>query len=229
MTIAQARRLQALSRWHRRIALVIMAWLLFLALSGFLLNHANDWGLDREPLAGPLQGWLYGIEHDAADYCGDYPAVGQDCRGIFAALEIPDGRLLLAGHALFLLDASGQLLEQLPVGQAGLDGLEAGLVRDAVVYLRGAGKTVRSDPGLLDFLVLGGPEAALLDQADWRYATGTDAISWERFLLDLHAARFLGPFTKTFNDIVALMVLLLAASGFWMHRIKSRSNGSGMS
>ena len=54
MTIDQARRLQIIARWHRRIALLVMAWLGFLALTGLFINHASGWGLDRARLAAPL-------------------------------------------------------------------------------------------------------------------------------------------------------------------------------
>jgi uncharacterized iron-regulated membrane protein len=47
-------------------------------------------------------------------------------------------------------------------------------------------------------------------------------ITWERFFLDLHAARFLGSFSRVFNDLMAGLILLLALSGFWLHRMKGR-------
>jgi hypothetical protein len=62
MTIDGFKRLQFLARWHRRIALLVCIWLVALAATGLLINHANDWGLDRSPLSASLQKLVYGFE-----------------------------------------------------------------------------------------------------------------------------------------------------------------------
>jgi len=226
MTINQARRLQFVTRWHRRLAILVMAWLALLAASGILVNHAHDWGLDRKALADPLQRWLYGIEGSAESYCKTFPETGTECGQIFASLSLQSGNLLLSEHSLFLLDENGGLLEKISVASAGLARLEAGFSKGALVYLRGPEKTVQTDPDLLGFQALSELESGVLAGADWekrqQQATG---ISWERFLLDLHAARFLGPLAKPFNDLAAGLILLLAASGAWLYRLRRRTNG----
>jgi uncharacterized iron-regulated membrane protein len=227
MTVNQARRLQTISRWHRRIAVVVMAWLALLAGSGILVNHAHDWGLDSKPLAAPLQHWIYGIEGDGADYCGTFPFAGSECSGIFATLDLPEGQLLLGEHSLFLLDSAGHLLEKISVRQTGLHALEGGLVQGEAVYLRGAATTVLTGPDLFEFRALETYETEELAGADWRQSIGgIESLTWERFVLDLHAARFLGPFSKAFNDIMAGLILLLAVSGGWIYRLKKRTNGN---
>lgn len=226
MTIDQARRLQFITRWHRRLAIFVMAWLVLLAVSGILVNHAHDWGLDRKALAPPLQRWLYGIEGSAETYCKIFPETGAECSEIFARLPLQSSSLLLSEHSLYLLDESGGLLEKMPVASAGLVRLEAGLSQGKFVYLQGPGKTVRTDPDLLDFQTLSELESGALAGTDWKKRQQqVAAISWERFLLDLHAARFLGPLAKSFNDLAAGLILLLAASGAWLYRLRRRTNG----
>ena len=228
MTISQARRLKLVSRWHRRIALLVVAWLAFLAGSGVLVNHAHDWGLDRKPLNPALQRWVYGIETNGIDYCRVIPDAIGECGGVFAGLELPRGRLLLGKHSLFLLDQSGRLVEKLSISQAGLDTLEGGLADGESVYLRGAGATVQTGPDLLEFRILEAHETNELADAAWLSRGGAvDSITWERLFLDLHAARFLGPLSKAFNDLAAALILLLAVTGAWVHRLKSRVNGNG--
>lgn len=225
MTINQARRLQFVTRWHRRLAILVMAWLALLAASGILVNHAHDWGLDRKVLADPLQRWLYGIEGSNQSYCTTFPETGAACSDIFASLPLQSGILLLGEHSLFLLDESGGLLEKIPVASAGLTRLEAGYSQGTFVYLKGSEKTVRSDPDLLGFQALGESESEAMAGVDWKNRQHQlSAISWERFLLDLHAARFLGPLSKLFNDLAAGLILLLAASGAWLYRLRRRTN-----
>lgn len=223
MTISQARRMQLMARWHRRLAVFIMLWLAVLAVSGILVNHAHDWGLDRKPLPRSLQSSLYGIEHSRAGDCDGIPETGVNCEEVFAILELPTGRLLLAEHSLFLLDADGRLLEKLPLASTGLASLEAGYAREGNIYLRDGSTTVRTGPELLDFQVLDERESAALADVAWRQrGEQTGSISWERFLLDLHAARFLGPFAKAFNDLAAGVILLLLLSGTWLYWLKRR-------
>lgn len=226
MTIDQARRLQTMTRWHRRLAVFIMAWLVLLAGTGILVNHASDWGLDRKPLPGVIQYGVYGIEAANTDYCRAFPAAGSECGNLFADLELPEGRLLLGEHSMFLFDASGQLVEKVSAAQAGLEALEAGAVRGAAVYLRGGSDTVLTDPNLFDFRVVDSSAVPPTDSGDWQEKGDVPAtISWERLLLDLHAARFLGSYAKAFNDLAAGSILLLALSGGLLYRARRKVNG----
>ncbi|NNK34253.1 MAG: hypothetical protein HKP02_14065 [Xanthomonadales bacterium] len=230
MTVDQAKRRKAAARWHRRIALFVAAWLAALALSGVLVNHAHDLGLDRKPLATPLQRWVYGIESEGEDFCETAPITGAECGHVFGRLALPAGELLLAAGGLFLLDGSGQLIERLAASQLGLVSLQAAYREADRFYFRDAERTVVSDPDLLNPAVLSAGEAAALDSRDWLVRDDSaTAITWERLLLDLHAARFLGPFAKAFNDLVALLIIVLAVSGYRLHRLKRNGNGQGPS
>ena len=227
MTVGQAQKLRAVARWHRRIAVLVAAWLVFLALTGLSVNHANDWGLDSRPLPAFLQQGIYGVAGGGPDYCAAYPETGAECAGLFAVLDLPDGALLLHEHSLYLLDASGGMVERLPISQAGLDVLQAGFADGDAVWLRGGGRGVQTSPELLAFNVQDEAQARGLEGADWMERNPqVGHMSWERLLLDLHAARFLGPFSKAFNDVAAVLILLLGVSGGWLHRLKRKANGA---
>ena len=218
MTVEQVKWLRFVARWHRRLALFVMLWLAALAVTGLLVNHANDWALDSAPLYPPVQRLVYGTVSAGENFCDGFPAAGADCRAIFARLEIAGGAVLLATHSLILVDDAGEPVERLPVGQAGLDTLKAAFASGDALYLSDGTQTVVTGPDLLDFTAV---DTDRLDGAEWiRPGASVDEITWERFLLDLHAARFLGPLAKAFNDLMAITILLLAVSGFWMHRIK---------
>ena len=103
MTADQAKRMRFMARWHRRVAVFVMAWLAVLAATGIVINHAGDWGLDREPLAQPLQRWVYGIQGGHENFCATAPATGNECSAVFARLELPDGELLLAASSRYRL------------------------------------------------------------------------------------------------------------------------------
>jgi hypothetical protein len=228
MTIDKARRRQAVARWHRGFAVFISLWLMVLALSGVLVNHAHDWGLDRRPLTASLQRLVYGFETDGEDFCSTVVGPGMDCVEVFARLPLPMGELLLGEDSLFLLDHSGQLVEKLASGHLGLGDLQAGFRDGSRVYLRDAQQTVLTDAELMNQVVLDSQAVEALNDRDWQVrGETTEAITWERFLLDMHAARFLGPLAKVFNDLMAGLILILAVSGSWLYRLKRKANGNG--
>lgn len=223
MTFDEARRRKALARWHRRLALLVGLWLVLLALSGILINHAHDWGLDRSALPRSILSLAYGIETDAPDYCLAAEAIGPACADVFGHLGLPTGQLLLAATQAFVLDSQGQVIETLAAGHLGLSGLEGGLRQGDQLYLSDGPRIVRTDPDLLDFEVLDPAAAEALRGAPWqRRDPSADSVTWERLLLDLHAARFLGPAARWFNDLMAGLILVLAASGAWLYRAKRR-------
>jgi hypothetical protein len=227
VTVDQAKRRRWLARWHRRLALFVFLWLGILAASGIMINHAHDWGLDRSPLPGPLQAWVYGVDNAGENYCQSVPALGADCAAVFAKLMLTEGSLFLAEHSVFLMDPDGQLVEKLPVAQLGLVALQAVYRAQDRIYLRGPEHTVLTDTGLMSSERLTPSEAGQLPDQDWILRRpSADPISWERLFLDLHAARFLGPLAKGFNDLVGALILLLVISGFWLHRQKPRGDGS---
>lgn len=224
MTINQARRLQWMARWHRRIAVAVMLWLAWLAATGIFVNHAHDWGLDRKPLPAVLQHWVYGIEAGPGVACDGLDAPPGQCNRSFARLETPAGAALLTAHDIFLFDDSGALIEQLPVSQAGLSRLDAGKVAEGRVLLRGPEGTVAADRDWLEFTLAhdSGPDSA---PAWLTRQQGSESVTWERLVLDLHAARFLGSLAKGFTDLMAALILVLAVSGGWLYRVKKNTNG----
>jgi len=223
VTFDEARRRKTLARWHRRLALLVGLWLALLALSGMMINHAHDWGLDRGELPRPVLSLVYGIERGTPDYCSVTEAIGPACVDVFARVALPTGELLLAATQVFVLDTQGHVIETLAAGHLGLSGLQSGLSQGDELYLSDGSKTIRTDPDLLDVEVLDPATAEALKGAPWQHHdASTDSLTWERLLLDLHAARFLGPAARWFNDLMAGLILVLAASGGWLYRAKRR-------
>jgi uncharacterized iron-regulated membrane protein len=136
------------------------------------------------------------------------------------------GALLLSEVSIFLLDDSGQLVEKLGVNNLGLGRLQAGFREGSRIYLRDEQKIVFTDAELVGREVLDSKAVEALNNRNWQIRSeATETITWERFLLDLHAARFLGPLAKSLNDLMAALILVLALSGIWLYRLKRKSNG----
>jgi hypothetical protein len=217
------RRLQLVTRWHRRVALLVCVWLVALAATGLLINHANDWGLDRSALSAPLQRLFYDIEPAGMEFCAQGADIGPACAAVFGRLSLPAGELVLAPDQLYLIDSAGQLLEAVPVSQLGLNGLTGGRAGPDGIYLRDRDRIVHSDFELMEWQALDeGVEPAAGDGAWLNRSEVGEPITWERLLLDLHAARFLGPLASAFTDFMAILILALALSGTWLWWLKRR-------
>jgi hypothetical protein len=221
VTIDEAQRRKTLARWHRRLALAVGLWLVLLALSGILINHAHDWGLDRRPLPGPLLALLYGIETASTDHCELAEAIGPRCYEVFARFDLPAGALLVSATELFLLDEQGLVIETLGASHLGLSVVESSLRQGDVLFFSDGQSIVRTDLHLLNFEMVGAETARALSGSAWlQNSAGASRITWERLLLDVHAARFLGPVARWFNDLMAVLILVLAGSGAWLYRAK---------
>jgi hypothetical protein len=230
VTVDQARRRQAFARWHRRAALVVFAWLVALALTGLLINHAHDWGFDRQPLPGWLAQPVYGVTAVDEALCpAGIPSPGE-CAEVFARLELPSGSLLLTPTTAFYFGKDGALVESLSAPQLGLDRIEAAYRDDNRIVLKGPRRAVSADLDLMSWHPLA--QAVLMDIPDGRWQGQGDhpgTVTWERFLLDAHAARFLGPAAPFFTDLMAGLILFLAISGivlWWLKRRRRRETGA---
>jgi hypothetical protein len=225
VTYDEARRRRALARWHRRLAAVAGVWLAFLAITGVFINHAHDWGLDRTPLPSSLQRLVYDTD-PGADFCERIASADPECRDVFGSLPLPAGELLLGVHKMVMLDKDGRVVEVLSAANLGLERVEAALFREPHVYLRGARRVIRADSDLMAWQALDDETAAGIDAGAWQVRRDSRlAISWERLLLDLHAARFLGPVARYANDLLAGLIIVLALTGLWLYRSKRVRSG----
>lgn len=227
MTIDEARRRQAFARWHRRLALAVFAWLAALAATGILINHAHDWGLDNKPLPGWLTERVYGVTAVDGSQCPPGIPSPSWCAAVFARLDLPSGELLLTPDAALLVGQEGELIESLSAAQVGLSRVEAAYLDERSVYLKGGGHAVSSDLDLITWEPLAAGKQREMADARWRErGDDPDVITWERLLLDLHAARFLGPMTALFTDLMAGLILFLAGSGIWLWWLKRQRRQS---
>jgi hypothetical protein len=232
--------LRKLARWHRVLGLTSAIFVLWLAVSGLVLNHGELFGLDRHYLHSA---WLlkhYGIPVTAPN--ASFPVSGhwfaQDGQALYfdARREqivagtlvgaVNYGPLLVAAttQRLYLYDASGRLVDDL--------GPEHGLPA-AIQALGVAGKwlVLRSPDGVLRL----NPDSLRLDRHAVRSvawastetlppalreqverAERNHQISIDRLVRDLHSGRVLGQFGGRLVDAAALLFVILASTGLWI-------------
>lgn len=228
-------------RWHRRIGLSLFFMVIFLAVSGFALNHSMGLKLSDTKLSSDwLLSW-YGIEQPANEgfeltkgnwlyqagnsqlFLNQIP-IAQCQPPLLSVVEIEHQILALCDDQLAVLTTKGELIESF----TGLQGLPAGttavIAQNDQLYLRG-------DYGVLAFdadsLAVSASPISLLPSnniavalpqplKDHLTAQGLNSsISMETLILDLHSGRFFGDAGVLFVDIVGLLLCILAITGLW--------------
>lgn len=242
------RRIKQLKKLHRYIGVVLAAFLLLLAVTGILLNHTDDVNLAERPVPVFIAGWYY--DHDLSNLKGYKVAdatvylVGNEiyldrvpvtvCSATLdGAIAAANQVAALCGHELILISREGQLIERLGAVHGVPGGIRklGRLDQDLVVATNN--EVVRFDPDTLQTGPAGG-------NVEWQRTTTVPpaltrqllagAVSWEKFVMDLHSGRLIGISGVWLADIIALLLIVMSVSGLILWRIPYKNgcgNGNG--
>jgi hypothetical protein len=222
-----------LHRWHRRIGITASLFLIWMSVSGWLLNHTGALDLAQRQLTGDFIAAHYGLHNEiptqayvAAQHwlvVGDDAAAldGKKIDSMFAqprGMVAFDNNLFVADATkLVLLDASGGLIDNVsvPITIARI-GLGCG-----GVVIASAEKQLVTQDGVAFADCTESPqwsdEAALTKiQHEQIAPLLSSGVTLERVLLDLHSGRFFGAWGPYVVDALGLGLVMLALSGIWM-------------
>jgi hypothetical protein len=224
-------------RWHRRIGVMLSVFVILLALTGIVINHANRFGLDRIPITSPwILSW-YGIEFEGeiSGYSAeeswisafqgklywDTESIGYCAEPLRGAEKVADIWFVLCNTSLTLLSNEGELIENLddivPADTTALSGVQGDWLMistdSGTLALHSDTLELKTDVRTTISTRIASPLPAPL-QAKLNFKS--HSITVERLLLDLHSGRILQLPGALFNDLVALAMILLALSGCWL-------------
>jgi hypothetical protein len=237
-------------RLHRSIGVVASTFVLFMVLSGIVINHSNGLGLDRRQVSQALLLDWYGLGgpetirsftagDDWLSFAGSQLFLNDKYVATIPAGigAVSNGDLLIAAGSdeLLLLDLDGTLIERLPWGPIAAAPIESvGLDENASVIVKSSGQLWLADADFLDWSRLDqtmtvpqwslpAPAPEPLQQEIARAYRG-DGLSLERVLLDLHSGRIFGPVGVFVYDLLAVCLGFLSISGLVLW-FRSRRNG----
>lgn len=238
-----------ITSWHKKLGIISAAFLIFLSLTGVLLNHAHQLKLDANDVGAPFILELYGIEmpevsavqlpqnwlssQEGILYFG-YEKLAKCSGDLVGAVPLQDFWIAVCSAELQLYTYSNQLIERVGV----LHGLpqpieRAGVCHDAFCLDTGAAvlkldvealawSELEVAEGIVDWSEVMQPPLHVLSQVQ-RHRHGGE-ITWERVVMDLHAGRFLGPLGPLFMDLMALLFIVLAVTGLVLWSKKGRKS-----
>lgn len=226
-------------RWHSRIGLAALLFLLFLIASGLVLNHGDVFGLEAIEInnvwlmnwyglkaAIPAQGYPVGdgfMAWDNDKWVLHGKVVAAKPANPVGAVEAGGIYFIATRNGLYLYGQDERLVDKienralpaLPVTRLGTAGER--------VVLETPGGAFASRDGL-DWQKL---DASLVAWSDLRPLPPQEKqklaqafapeLPLQRILLDLHSGRIFGHYGPLFVDLLACTLLALGLSGLWMY------------
>lgn len=228
-------------KWHRSMGIIAVLFVVMLVISGLMLNHTEKLSLDATYIQNELILDWYDIrpEQDPSGIKIDNVWVTQLDRNVyFNQREIDNqaGQLLGAvkygGHIviaidnrLVLLTNEGEIIEQLSGTEGVPTGMKAiGVTQDGELLIRAAHGVYHADLDELEWKERDYAETSWAETGSippdlksklTRHYRG-NGLPLERIILDLHSGRILGDWGIYLIDTAAILLMLLAISGFWM-------------
>ena len=205
-------------RNHRWAGTTLVAFVLFLSVTGITLNHSSDLGLDRRYI-----NWSWLLE-----------AYGLEAPAPYAGRVVLDPMVVVGDRdRVHVLLTGGELVESLDLG-ALLPGVidRVGRAADRAI-LHSGGKLFRSDANVSFFELW---ESADANAIEWSAEVQPDApglevldaawrgqgVTVERVLLDLHSGRIFSLSGRLVLDIVGVGLIVLSISGLVLARRRNR-------
>ena len=235
--------------WHRRAGVVVAILVILLSGTGVALNHTESLGLDERFVES---GWLldwYGVEAPQAGFgflagtarvtlLGDHlyadkTLVGEPFNALHGAVDLGGLVAVAADQDVLLLTPQFELVERLDRYEGVPPDLRGvGVAADGRVVLRTEQGLWVADADFLSW-------TSIPERTDVRWAVPEEVpgellaalrddfrgrlLTLERALLDLHSGRLFGRFGPLVMDLAAILMGVLALSGFWLW---SASRGS---
>ena len=232
---------------HRLLGMLAAVPLIWVLLTGVLLNHSSDLGLDEIELKSPVVLSAYGMTPQGdpmSIIVGNHTVTAWDGIVFFdnevlalegellTALLVKEEIAVVSDVAVLRIAQNGEVIEKLDeLSLPNIPLLNAGLIGDQMA-LYAADTWYIADGEWLEFSETSAPDqqfslisledGALKDSLSTQWAGG--GISLSRFVLDLHSGNFLGSFANYFYDFVALCTLWLIGSGLVLQFRSSRRN-----
>lgn len=231
---------RSLHVWHRTLGLFAGLFVLILAVTGILLNHTEDVGLDSRyvqsawlldwyGIAPPAPPVSYAVGGHWVSQVGtriyyDATEVAVDAGPLLGAVALPEMIVVATQGQLILLTRKGGHIETLEGGQGVPAGIRAIGVSGERPAIRAAQGDYVADADLLEWKEqpITEPRWAVASVAPQGITQGLLAmyrgtgLTLERVVLDLHSGRIVGAWGRWIMDIAAGILIFLAATGTWM-------------
>ena len=230
-----------LHKWHRRIGLLASAFIIFLVITGIVLQHSDNLELPSRHLNNSWLLKYYGIKpnpittyqlgNKTISHAGEQLYLSgthfiSDQENIFGAVELNTQIIIAVDSALLVIDHAGNLIDEITT-QDGLVEAPLGIAASGdsqKIVIRGVNTYWQGDSTLTEWQALAGPHPEwaspgitlpVLRQVIEAHDMSRQ-INIERFILDAHSGRVFGKYGVFVIDAAAILLLILSITGIWL-------------
>ena len=224
-------------RWHRRIGASAALFLIWIVISGWLLNHSDSLGLAELRIQSPLLAHWYNLDytpprqvfesqHHWLVLVDDNPILDGKALAVklTALTGLAESGPLIAladQHQLFLFTGQGELIDKLADANLPLKDLQRIGTGCTGIAISDNIQTLSTADGIdwqpcatgVSWAAAQAIKPAQLAQVE---PLLIPRISAEKLLIDLHTGRFFGRYGALVVDLIGGCLLLLALSGLWL-------------
>ncbi|MCL1050464.1 PepSY domain-containing protein [Shewanella abyssi] len=230
--------LRQLRPWHRRIGIFSTLLVIFMAVSGVLINHSNQLSLDTAPvkqswlldyygIKAPTQVSLYQVNPHTLVSANNQVWLNQqtilEANGKVLGVVDYQGMIVAVDSShLYLISSDGELLET----QSSATGLPVGIeaiAKSERLWLKTTSGRFIADSDLIDWSLDSSNKpidwVSQLDNSQTQEVTEqirASRLHWERVLLDMHSGRFFGALGPWLMDLVALALIIMSLTGCYI-------------
>ena len=241
MAVKKQSLLHTLLSFHRYIGLSVAIVAIYLSVTGILLNHTNDIGIDKNYINSPtVLGW-YGISHP--DYLNGHPLdehwiskwnddiyfnqkiIGQSTNPLRGATSTQHFYALATSETIWLITIDGDIIEKLNAPGEKLGDIIRFGQQNKFIVIKTEQGLFKADADLVSWQaiedndIIWSKENTLPADLSSAIFTQGHSISWERVLLDLHSGRIVKG-GIILIDLAGVLLILLAVTGtiIWYKR-----------
>ncbi len=234
--------IRTLLSFHRYIGLSVAIIAIHLSITGILLNHTNDIGVDKNYISSStILGW-YGIKqpdslpgHKLDDHWisqwneniyFNQKIIGQSINPLRGATTTEHFYALATSETIWLITIDGDIIEKLNApGEKLGDIIQLGQ-QDKFIVIKTEQGLFKADADLVSWQPIENtginwskPDDIPAHLSESIFAQG-HSISWERVLLDVHSGRIISQGGVIIIDLAGILLIILAVTGtiIWYKR-----------
>lgn len=208
-----------LLRWHKRIGVFLALFAIWMATSGFLLNHVDDFSFLKKSINNStIRNW-YGLTPSTSVFILDKNTQWQNgsinlktkkslnCSQLLYFSAATMGNIAICSRDIYLLSEDGNLIDKISSehdfnSYAKLHKNIFLKQENSIFLLDSEGWTLIEEQKSFDIKDWNSPMTAHYPQ-----------LERSRFLQDMHSGRFFGLWGVYFVDFIAVLLFLLAITG----------------
>lgn len=236
--------IRTLWHWHRRVGLVACVLILILSVTGIMLNHSPGLGWDHRQISSHWILQSYGFEppeaYDGVLIDGHYWVMSDtqlfrdgeridECFKPWHSIVNAEGLVAAAcSEKIVLFEMDGELLETLSaLPETGLHSIGLNQSEQGVL-LQFAQNQYLLNLNSMEVTATRGKSAIAPETTqvpdDLAQELSSEFrvqdLTWERFILDVHAGRWFGGWGWLLMDLGAIFMVLLSLSGVFMYLLR---------